>query len=190
MGFGMFLDMSGVNLSPRSQDLTSEVIDMVPESPELKLIGLEGLVSLRYFALKVYDGRSAIDVLRCGGVPQKLEELNILWLSVSRYNGLDSDLENAMKVQLREDDKIFASLYASGKVSLSAAYQHHGHNATLGKHEDSFFQMRLQDCQCLPFIHGTGILILKSSIYNDRNQFMQGSRSYIAVRGRWERLWE
>ena len=120
-----------------------------------------------------------MDTLRYGGIPPKLEELNILWLSRSLHH-VDSDPENTMKVQLQQDDQTFASMYTSGGLPCLRRI-----NITVvsmqfwGEGEDSSLPMRPQDF--LPFIHGMGMLVVKSSSYNDEHHFMQ--HASIVARG-------
>ena len=146
---------------------------IVPETHQLHLSIIQDLVSLRHLTFKICN-ESAIDWLESVlGVPPKLEELNILyehWELFSSTMDCD-DVEGIFKGQLQQDDKIFGSMCTSGRFPSLGRI-----NVMLAVHhvlDDDTLEMRLR--RCLPFIHGTGMLVVKVGTYADGDQFIRNA---------------
>jgi len=150
--------------------LMFEFSGIVPESDQLDPSIIQDLMSLRRLTFGIYDDRSAIDWIESGlGVPPKLEELNILYQHWEE--GYDSDVEALFERQLQRDDKRFGLMYASGRFPCLRSI-----NIMLAVHpviEEDTLEMCLRSR--MPFIHGTGMLVVNVGEYPDGLQFLMNA---------------
>ena len=107
------------------------------------------------------------------GVPPILEELNILYENSgdpAEYMSRDA-LEEIFMDRLQRDDETFGSMYTSGRfpclrrINIMCAVLH------LSDMISDILESYLPSL--LPFIHGTGMLVLQVAHYRDRDQFMK-----------------
>ena len=127
-------------------------------------------MSLRHLTFKIYDDESAINWLESGlGVPPKLEELNILYEHDDIFS-YDDDHEGLFERQLQRDDTLFGSMYTSGRFPClkHINIMHATHPQT---NLDDSLEVRLRSR--LPFIDGTGMLVVKVGTYDDGNHFIE-----------------
>ena len=160
------------------QKLMSESPEIVPELHESHpSIGLQDLVALRHLTLEIGQMgwlESAINMLESGlGVPPKLEELNILYV---HWGDVVTEAMDGMGVtrifgeHLQLDDEKFGSMYTSGKfpclkrINIMLA-------VLVFLMDDNTMELHLRSC--LPFIHGTGMLVVKVGRPNDVGRFIK-----------------